>query len=135
MQQLYMHKAQALLDTCMQVECISPASLPVASLNCVQEPPITEQKCNLQECGNHLWVMLDWSSCTAVCAGGKRTRQVTCQRQQGTSTEIVSSDKCKSDSKPAEVQACNVLPCPWAEGPWGECSLPCGPGLRTREVF
>ena len=45
--------------------------------------------------------------------------------------------RCDPNTKPpAKHVPCNPQPCPatWVTGPWGTCSVTCGPGLQTRSL-
>ncbi|XP_036992016.2 A disintegrin and metalloproteinase with thrombospondin motifs 9 isoform X1 [Artibeus jamaicensis] len=80
--------------------------------------------------GGNQWRTGPWGACSSTCAGGWQRRVVVCQDENG----YTASD-CVERIKPDEQRACESGPCPqWAYGSWGECSKPCGGGLRTRLV-
>ena len=55
---------------------------------------------------SHNWVIGDWATCSAACAGGTQTRSVICQRSDG---QQVPDSYC--GVKPAVSQACNTQTC------------------------
>ncbi|PZO79293.1 MAG: hypothetical protein DI626_11630 [Micavibrio aeruginosavorus] len=83
---------------------------------------------------NYAWVNSTWSSCSASCGGGTRTRTVTCQREDGTTA----ADSNCTATKPATSEACNTSSCytySWYTGSYGSCSASCGGGTRSRTVY
>uniref|UniRef100_A0A8W7PME2 Uncharacterized protein n=1 Tax=Anopheles coluzzii TaxID=1518534 RepID=A0A8W7PME2_ANOCL len=74
--------------------------------------------------------------CTVTCGGGVQTRNVTCNSKS--SLKEVDEGLCNLGEKPPTTQKCGQQSCPprWFEGPWSNCSKPCGTeGKQTREVY
>ncbi|CAK0874514.1 unnamed protein product, partial [Prorocentrum cordatum] len=95
-------------------------------------PLLTQEACNTQPCPTHCEVSDwdEWSSCTALCGGGSRSRSRAvlveakdggepCP-QQTTETGACAQEACEVDCVLGD----------W--GPWGQCSRACGGGLRQR---
>ncbi|KAG8577664.1 hypothetical protein GDO81_010252, partial [Engystomops pustulosus] len=77
------------------------------------------------------WRTGPWGACSSTCAGGFERRVVVCQDREGGINH-----HCDETSKPAETRHCDSGPCPrWNYGSWGECTLTCGGGMRTRLVI
>ncbi|XP_022082349.1 A disintegrin and metalloproteinase with thrombospondin motifs 16-like isoform X2 [Acanthaster planci] len=82
---------------------------------------------------NYTWHLVE-SECSASCAGGVMTSEVSCLRNNATE---VDSSFCDSDAKPnTGIFTCNLWPCParWEVWEWGECSRSCGTGRQKRRV-
>uniref|UniRef100_T1J768 Ig-like domain-containing protein n=1 Tax=Strigamia maritima TaxID=126957 RepID=T1J768_STRMM len=82
------------------------------------------------------WVLDDWGPCSASCDGGWQERKVYCAEtsSDGTSTRVEET-RC-TKRKPKSKQHCNTEDCPkWHEGPWSGCSVSCGQGYQTRNVY
>ena len=124
------------------VSCRTDAdNLPAPTVNCqgaTQEP--LQRACNEGECTTPTEAVFDWvttpfSTCSAECGGGVRTRSVTCKDQQGN----VSATACALKPKPAAQESCNLQACPEQTQPswgfldsmWSSCPATCG-GLQTR---
>lgn len=69
------------------------------------ERPLGQQSCKLKACGAK-WYHTDWSSCSKTCEEGFRVREVRCL-----SEDMLSSEKCDEQLKPAEKEDCNPEPC------------------------
>uniref|UniRef100_A0AAQ4S610 ADAM metallopeptidase with thrombospondin type 1 motif, 9 n=1 Tax=Gasterosteus aculeatus aculeatus TaxID=481459 RepID=A0AAQ4S610_GASAC len=68
--------------------------------------------------------------CSSTCAGGFQRRVVVCQDENG-----YPANSCEDRSRPNEQRSCESGPCPqWIYGNWGECTKPCGGGIKTRLV-
>uniref|UniRef100_A0A8D3CVR0 ADAM metallopeptidase with thrombospondin type 1 motif 9 n=1 Tax=Scophthalmus maximus TaxID=52904 RepID=A0A8D3CVR0_SCOMX len=68
--------------------------------------------------------------CSSTCAGGFQRRVVVCQDENG-----YPANSCEDRSRPSEQRSCESGPCPqWIYGNWGECTKPCGGGIKTRLV-
>ncbi|XP_072236245.1 thrombospondin type-1 domain-containing protein 4-like [Leuresthes tenuis] len=67
--------------------------------------PLSQQSCHLKACGAK-WYHTDWSACSKTCEGGFRVREVRCL-----SDDMMSSEGCEEQLKPAEREDCNPEPC------------------------
>ncbi|XP_013362608.1 PREDICTED: papilin isoform X1 [Chinchilla lanigera] len=87
-------------------------------------------------CGNS-WKVGPWAPCSASCGGGSQSRPVYCVSSDGAGgQEAAEEAECAGlPGKPPSTQACNLHRCvAWSAGPWGECSVTCGAGIRRRSV-
>jgi len=90
-----------------------------------------------QEEPAYAWVPGPWGACSATCGGGSQSRVVTC-RDTTTNVAVADSFCASAGPKPPATQACNTQPCTtytWVTGPWSACSVTCGTGTQTRQVF
>lgn len=89
------------------------------------ERPSSSEAC--YERGGCTWQTSSWSSCSASCGTGLRTRQVWCD-------SLVDAD-CQGDAMPLRSESCyNSSSCTWHEGAWSECSNDCGAGQEVRSI-
>uniref|UniRef100_A0A674JXE1 Uncharacterized protein n=1 Tax=Terrapene triunguis TaxID=2587831 RepID=A0A674JXE1_9SAUR len=73
---------------------------------------------------------------TGMLYAGVQEAVVTCLNKQ--TREIADETLCVTSRRPPQLlKACNLEPCPprWEIGKWSSCSLTCGVGLQTRDVF
>uniref|UniRef100_A0A7N6BZL0 Peptidase M12B domain-containing protein n=1 Tax=Anabas testudineus TaxID=64144 RepID=A0A7N6BZL0_ANATE len=92
--------------------------------------PNTSTRNNLPRSQSHLWRTGPWGACSSTCAGGFQRRVVVCQDENG-----YTANNCEDHNRPSEQQSCESGPCPqWIYGNWGECTKPCGGGIKTRLV-
>ncbi|XP_072168736.1 A disintegrin and metalloproteinase with thrombospondin motifs 18-like [Diadema setosum] len=76
-----------------------------------------------------------YSGCSATCAGGVKTQQVTCYRN---GRMEVDESFCDASTRPeSRVIQCNTDPCParWVVYDWRSCSKKCGGGRQKRRVL
>jgi hypothetical protein len=116
------------------VSCLSSTTRAVvsSSLCPAATRPTNTLSCN-SPCASTYWSASAWSSCTAACSGGLRSRQVKCMAG-GTA---VANSTCASIAPPVAEEECNTGPCEtvgWAVGKWEQCSASCGGGRMTRTV-
>ncbi|KAK6493207.1 ADAMTS-like protein 1 [Huso huso] len=103
-----------------------------------RRPPQLLKACSMEPCPPR-WETGKWSSCSATCGVGLRTRDVTCTHllsRESNETVTLSGEKCRP-AKPTQVQACNRFDCPsaWYPQDWQQCSRSCGGGVQTREIL
>ncbi|XP_065833779.1 A disintegrin and metalloproteinase with thrombospondin motifs 18-like isoform X2 [Oscarella lobularis] len=94
--------------------------------------PVNSRACSSQPCPAVWFVAGDWSSCSATCGGGQRSRDVVCRRGEAE----VEDDECRLSVKPRSTRTCGKIACPsWRTGTWTSCSKTCGDGQRRRNVI
>ncbi|XP_075787629.1 ADAMTS-like protein 1 isoform X6 [Pelodiscus sinensis] len=84
----------------------------------------------------HDWEYEGFTECSESCGGGVQEAVVTCLNKQ--TREIADETLCVTSRRPPQLlRACNLELCPprWEIGKWSSCSLTCGVGLQTRDVF
>ncbi|XP_053558618.1 ADAMTS-like protein 1 [Bombina bombina] len=82
------------------------------------------------------WEYEGFSECSESCGGGVQEAVVICLNKQTRTT--VGESMCVVSSRPPPLlKTCNMEACPprWEIGNWSSCSLTCGVGLQTRDVF
>ncbi|XP_053670896.1 papilin [Anopheles nili] len=100
------------------------------------EYSVSSKSAPVDEPDSYSWMHTAFEPCTVSCGGGVQTRNVTCNSRS--SLREVDEGLCNSSDKPATSQKCGQQSCPprWFEGPWSNCSHPCGSeGKQTREVY
>ncbi|XP_062300498.1 A disintegrin and metalloproteinase with thrombospondin motifs 9-like [Scomber scombrus] len=142
--------------TTRQVLCVNFSDQEVNASECdPDDRPTTEQDCAMSQCPSrssdarplpsspnssnrnniprsqsHQWRTGPWGACSSTCAGGFQRRVVVCQDENG-----YPANSCEDRSRPSEQRSCESGPCPqWIYGSWGECTKPCGGGIKTRLV-
>ncbi|XP_077458454.1 A disintegrin and metalloproteinase with thrombospondin motifs 9 [Stigmatopora argus] len=142
--------------TTRQVVCVNFSEQEVSASECdPDDRPTTEQDCAMSQCPthsrdsrpfpsspnssarniipqsqSHQWRTGPWGACSSTCAGGFQRRVVVCQDENG-----YPANSCEDRSRPSEQRSCESGPCPqWIYGNWGECTKPCGGGIKTRLV-
>uniref|UniRef100_A0A673WCG2 ADAM metallopeptidase with thrombospondin type 1 motif 20 n=1 Tax=Salmo trutta TaxID=8032 RepID=A0A673WCG2_SALTR len=95
--------------------------------------PAESKSCDSGPCP--LWNYGIWGECTQTCGGGRRTRQVVCQRPNG---QRLNDHSCDVLDKPPDMEQCSLHLCPgsisWHRRPWKPCSVSCGRGTKQREI-
>ncbi|KAK0047121.1 ADAMTS-like protein 4, partial [Biomphalaria pfeifferi] len=118
-----------------QVECMDRDNNTLADDLCTDLKPVSEERCNLEECGKG-WYYSEWlDECKATCGTGEITRHVYCGDDAG---NPVSDQRCDLIKRPATHKSCRAnKPCggAWFVGPWSTCDAVCGPGQKQREVL
>ncbi|KAM9813380.1 A disintegrin and metalloproteinase with thrombospondin motifs 9 [Neosynchiropus ocellatus] len=108
-----------------------PASEQACAMSqCVSRPPPISDRNVIPQSQSHQWRTGPWGACSSTCAGGFQRRVVVCQDENG-----YPANSCEDPSRPSEQRSCESGPCPqWIYGNWGECTKPCGGGIKTRLV-
>lgn len=82
------------------------------------------------------WEYEGFSECSESCGGGVQEAIVVCLNKQ---TGVAMGESlCVAIRRPPPLlKTCNMEACPprWEIGNWSSCSLTCGVGLQTRDVF
>lgn len=103
-----------------------------------RDKPDDERACQARERCNGYWFSGPWKQCNSTCGEGIKTRDVLCLRPNGnTAYEIIPDDYCNIADRPVDFDICRSSPCPpeWFMSEWGECSVTCDKGQRSREVL
>ncbi|KAK7117951.1 hypothetical protein R3I94_023236 [Phoxinus phoxinus] len=102
--------------------------------NCdVLEKPLDLERCAGQPCPGSLWLRRPWKPCSVSCGKGMKERQIVCVDQNQTQME---DEACAHQNRPRTQKACRAGPCPgWRANQWRACSVSCGAGVQSREVF
>ncbi len=70
--------------------------------------PDDTRACNTEPCPVYLWVVGEWSACSASCGEGTRSRSVTCRDDD----DVPAHDSaCDAASRPEATATCNLEPC------------------------
>lgn len=100
------------------------------------KPSISKPCSKRGQCGAY-WFTGPWDKCNVTCGTGSQTRSVVCVRKDTNGVASVISDYyCEQDSKPETTTSCQLTGCrpDWFMSEWGQCSVTCGSGVRSREV-
>ncbi|XP_072015024.1 A disintegrin and metalloproteinase with thrombospondin motifs 1-like [Amphiura filiformis] len=107
----------------------------LSDTQCPQPKPPSQTQCNPGLCVEGIWVISDFSQCSASCGGGIRTREVVCQ-PSASSQQVLLDSQCPG-TKPHTREVCNQQICPvgvWVPSDFSQCTVSCGGGTRTRTV-
>ncbi|XP_055847560.1 papilin isoform X2 [Episyrphus balteatus] len=98
--------------------------------------PVETRDCNrdVENCPKfHLG---PWTPCNKLCGEGKRTRVVTCFKEEGGRKKVLPSEEC-SEEKPDTEENCLITPCEgvdWIVSQWSGCEK-CGQTKETRTAL
>ncbi|XP_053380641.1 A disintegrin and metalloproteinase with thrombospondin motifs 7-like [Mercenaria mercenaria] len=82
----------------------------------------------------YAWAEIPNTSCSLSCGTGITTKDIKCMSVSG---DFVDDYHCDFKTRPKKTYSrCNTQPCPpsWKTLEWGQCSVPCGNGTKTRSV-
>ncbi|KAK7505517.1 hypothetical protein BaRGS_00003262, partial [Batillaria attramentaria] len=129
------------------VSCIdrsSGGSVNDGLCNASDKPP-TRQTCSIKPCGTadnwYRWVPGHWGPCSVRCGVGEQTQVMYCvESGERGDTVYVDEALCERYADKSQVykRACegDGEECPyWATTAWGECSVTCGYGRQSRQVY
>ncbi|XP_048736901.2 ADAMTS-like protein 4 isoform X2 [Ostrea edulis] len=107
--------------------------------NCLQrDKPNTERACKSRRTCYGTWFSEAWGKCNATCGNGYRNRDVVCISKTGGGRFTVVPDyRCPMQDKPENTEPCQMeRMCgpQWFMSTWGQCSVTCGKGRKTRDV-
>ncbi|XP_054631701.1 A disintegrin and metalloproteinase with thrombospondin motifs 20-like isoform X1 [Dunckerocampus dactyliophorus] len=118
------------------VVCQRPSGERLSDYNCdvLDKPPDTE-RCNLQPCpGSASWHRRPWKPCSVTCGHGTKQREITCVDHKNQSK--LEEQHCRHLPRPRTQKPCRGRGCPtWKANRWSECSVTCGVGLQSRDVY
>ncbi|KAE8751962.1 hypothetical protein FOCC_FOCC001439, partial [Frankliniella occidentalis] len=97
------------------VSCIHEVTtnqqITIANSRCPQPEPPARSYCNVLDC-QPAWNVSDWSKCSRPCAGGLKTRTVTCTQRMAQNHVVARpASMCPEHLKPQERRPCNSKPC------------------------
>ncbi|XP_065332270.1 papilin isoform X3 [Cloeon dipterum] len=101
----------------------------------LENKPSEMENCSVTVCTNQ-WYAAQWSSCSADCGKGVRTREVFCGQIVNEGISKVSDELCDAKLKYSEEEACEgTTKCEglWFAGPWSQCKK-CS-DVQKREVI
>ncbi|XP_052279811.1 A disintegrin and metalloproteinase with thrombospondin motifs 7-like isoform X4 [Dreissena polymorpha] len=109
--------------------------------NVTNKPDDKQRVCNVHLCPARWWSG-PWQHCSVTCGdNGVRFRTVMCVRSLGPEEQIaLNDDACDARERPQEMESCHPKPACladqlWQNGDWSKCSVSCGEGFQSREVW
>lgn len=100
--------------------------------------PVERRVCNDINCPQR-WKVGDFGMCSVSCGGGIMHRDVECIQEfaVGFRNGIHLPDYMCEQPVPTRNRKCNSIDChsEWLSGPWSKCSVTCGQGYRSRDVY
>ncbi|KAA8585674.1 hypothetical protein FQN60_004368 [Etheostoma spectabile] len=109
------------------IRCVTLDGKDVQPTMCQHIPkPITSPvPCNRQDCPPR-WSVSEWSKCSALCGGGWRQRQLSCQQLDARGTvRTLTAAACERTSRPTDTEQCTANNCPtWVTSAWGKVFRP-----------
>ncbi|XP_018320780.1 A disintegrin and metalloproteinase with thrombospondin motifs 9-like [Agrilus planipennis] len=110
--------------------CIDNQRQAVDNSYCSYTEKHVSEFCNTDNCP--YWTEGGWSSCSATCDKGYKTREYYCN----VGGRVIAPEACDLSSRPNVTVACEERACArWTTGKWGGCSVTCDQGVQTRKVY
>ncbi|XP_033749606.1 thrombospondin type-1 domain-containing protein 4-like [Pecten maximus] len=121
-----------------KIACLRRDGYATSEQSCsVSMKPSVSKSCTKRgQCGAY-WFTGPWNECNVTCGTGSQTRSVVCVRKDTNGMASVISDYyCDLQDKPETTTSCQLTRCmpEWFVSEWGQCSVTCGNGVRSREV-
>ncbi|XP_072015849.1 A disintegrin and metalloproteinase with thrombospondin motifs 10-like isoform X3 [Amphiura filiformis] len=122
------------------VQCFSSSlntNVDISLCDASTRPNPTTQTCFLGTCPqtNNNWSRVP-GPCSTSCGSGTRTDAISCLSPTG---QTLADNQCNLATKPtATTSSCFEAECPtafWQPFPYGSCSVTCGTGTQTRDVW
>lgn len=115
------------------VECERSEGTIVGDANCLAVKPALSQSCSDYSSCTYQWISESWNSCSNTCGSGTHSRNVYCERSDGTT---VGDINCLA-AKPITSESCSdysTCSYDWLVGSWSTCTLTVSGGTQTRSV-
>ncbi|XP_078343629.1 A disintegrin and metalloproteinase with thrombospondin motifs 9-like isoform X3 [Oculina patagonica] len=114
-----------------QIECVSGVNA-----SCDEKTkPAGKAKCYLGLCPR--WNTGRWTPCSRTCGEGIRRRAVGCFSMK--LRRLLDEPACDAKLRPPDREVCKAKECypdaRWHKGEWGKCSVYCGLGDKSRDVW
>ncbi|XP_055356687.1 uncharacterized protein LOC129601811 [Paramacrobiotus metropolitanus] len=117
-----------------QVKCFDQVyGSEVGDQKCREPKPAETQACDGGVCAG-TWLVSEWNHCSNGCGNGQTNRHLVCFKDN----RPQDAHMCDATQRPETHQTCtSQKECGgrWFEGPWSDCSAPCGVGSQTRPVI
>ncbi|XP_033124518.1 A disintegrin and metalloproteinase with thrombospondin motifs 2-like [Anneissia japonica] len=97
-------------------------------------------RCNQRRCPlpEFDWTIGSWGACSKTCGlHGIQVRKISCMKSFKGRTTKTKKSLCRG-RRPQKKRSCSGLTkcsAKWETTPWSECSVTCGRGTRTRDVY
>ncbi|XP_078112450.1 ADAMTS-like protein 3 [Sander vitreus] len=120
-----------------RIRCVTLDGKDVQPTMCQHIPKLITSPvpCNRQDCPPR-WSVSEWSKCSALCGGGWKQRQLSCQQLDARgAVRTLTAAACERTSRPTDTVQCTANNCPtWVTSAWGKCSGRClGPTTTVQK--
>ncbi|XP_065189279.1 SCO-spondin-like [Sycon ciliatum] len=97
--------------------------------------PSERENCNSIDCAAR-WRIGQYDECSLPCGNGSQSRSIVCEQLQGDGEIRLVDDSLCPQPRPALTRRCSEIKCPavYHVGQYGECSLTCSGGTKSRTV-